>query len=136
MSIKSFLLKITGIGKWLDKIKQLEVEHKRLSILCDQMRQERDRILSNIDYVNADHKLILDHIKFLNSNFFVGADISAHISDPSVILVMKKGKENIIKTYYFHNEALKDIHHILEGFGKDNVIIDAGRFSPSPKYRY
>ena len=127
--IKSIILKWLGIT-------YLEQENRRLLYETKFLRERIQTIDRWLLKVNNDNGVILDHVKFLNSQFFVAADIHPP-RHPSVVLVMHKGGEHEIKSYYFNDKTVTEIYRFIEGFGKNNVVIDTPyRGFPGPKYRY
>lgn len=119
----------TELEKANSKIKTLEKEN--------QSTINRLREVSHLaGEVSKDNCIIRDHVKFLNSNFSVVSDISPSGYDPTVIIVMYKGKEEIVKTFQFNNETVEQVYRILEGFGKDRNRIDKPSSFPSPRFRF
>lgn len=127
MNIRNFIIKQLGLDGLVTKVNKLEIDNKSLIKRCE-------HLAFLYDHVHQDNALILQHIKFINAHFFVAADIDPRA--PSVVLIMQKGPQNIIKTYHFNEGQLRHIYDILEGFGKDNVVIDVDRFTTRPKFRY
>lgn len=125
---KRLILRWLGINKLQEDISILKKE----SI---SYKNEIERLRRMLESVQSDNELILGHIKFLNSQFFVAADIGIKYN-PSVVLIMKRGREQIVKTYMFNNSQLQEIHRILEGFGQDNVEYDQPFGHPRPRFRF
>ena len=140
MKIKQRIQRLLGITALHDRIEQLEAEKiqlvNRFNTWEFTAREEIERTRRQLDHVCADNDLILGHIKFINSHFFVTADVSVSRYEPTVICVVKRGKQDHIYTYTFNDKLMIEIHRFLEGFGKQNVIIDQPWGSPRPKFRY
>ncbi len=127
MNIKKFLLKITGIADLMQRIKNLEIQKNRLQIYCDQLNKDREQTNLYIDSVRQENRLILDHIKFLNNNFDVGADIDRRRQDEieGKIIIFYRGNERHrpeVKEIYFTHHEYRDLVRILQGFGKKSII--------------
>lgn len=127
--IKLFFKRILGITRLQNRINYLEREQNQI---LDKLRDLRNYT----DHVNLDNGLILNHIRFLNENFFVGSDINPNKYGPSIVMVVKLGNQEIVKTYYFNDETTEGIYRMLEGFGKDRNKIDKPRHFRGPNYRY
>lgn len=127
--IKQYIKGVLGITKMENEIYLLK---KKNSSIIEKL-ETHSRWLNE---ANTDYKLILGHIRFLNSQFFVTADINHPKHDPSIVLVFHRGSEQIIKTYYFNDRTVEEIHRMLEGFGKDNCRIDQPRGFRGPRWRY
>lgn len=126
-----FIKKLLGIDVLESRIESLSKENIRLNQLIDSEREnnkkESKRVLDSLSNVHLDNKLVLRHLEFINKDFSVGADISGHNFDPSIVLVMRKGvdqKDNVIKYYTFDEPTTQNIYRMLEGFGKNNVRLD------------
>ncbi len=127
--IKEFIKKRLGITR----LQQTIVEQNLLiKILKSKVEQLRTRV-SNVD---EDNRLILHHLEFLNSQFLASADIGDPRRQPNVIIVLQKRGQNIVRTYELRETDLQHIYRILEGFGRNNVIIDKPFGCPNPKFRY
>ncbi|MDA6068014.1 hypothetical protein NJT12_00155 [Flavobacterium sp. AC] len=127
--IKLFIKGVLGITKLEDEVQQLK--NKNNSIV--------DKIRTHsrwLEELNLDNKLILRHIKLINSQFYVAADINNPRHAPSIVLILHRGKEEIVKSYTFDNATVEQVHSMLEGFGKHNTSYDQPRGFPSPRWRY
>lgn len=127
--IVRYIKKALGITSLEIRIADLNNENQSIGKKLDEVR-------SISEFINTDNKLILSHIRFLNSQFFVSADIGDPKHQQNVMIVFKKGKEQIVKTYQFSNQTVEEIHRILEGFGIDNTVYDQPRGWPAPQFRY
>ncbi len=108
---------------------KLQRENKEIKLKLEQVRDMNDKNFK-------DNELILRHIRFINSQFSVSSDISPSGYEPSVVIIMQKGKEEVVKTYRFNGGTMEELYSILEGFGRDNNRIDKPRHMPSPGFRY
>lgn len=89
--------------------------------------------------MQEDNRIIINHVKLINKDFSVVADINSQRFEPSVVIVIRnfKGQENFVKTYRFDNKVmLEDIYNFLEGFSRQSVRIDKSRGIPNPKFRF
>jgi len=131
--LKIYLKQVLGIN-------ELETQLKKVCVKSDQESKSINNRLNNLEaLVNEDSKdnvILKNHVKFLNSNFSVVSDISPLGYDPSVVVIMKKGNEDVVKTFQFEKETLEEIYRILEGFGKDRNRIDKPRYFPNPSFRF
>jgi len=127
--LKQYIKDVLGITRLETEISMLR--NKNQSI-CDKL-ETHSRWLNEM---NSDNKLILRHIKFINSEFFVMSDINNPKHQPSVVLILHRGSQEVIKTYTFNNRTVEEIHNFLEGFGKDNNFIDQPLGFRGPRYRY
>lgn len=118
-----------GITKLQEEVSMLKKDSKAFN-------NEINRLRIELRSVREDNHLILGHINFLNSQFFVTADISPSKYDPSVILIIKRAGRQIIKSYVFNDRSMEEIHRILEGFGEINVKYDQPLGYNRPKFRY
>lgn len=133
--IVNYFKKILGII-------ELEEKNKFLLDNYEKMLQRffaQERLLKS---VQADNRIIINHVKLINKDFSVAADINlsrSQRSEPSVVIVIRnfKGQENFVKTYSFDNRVmLEGIYNFLEGFSRDSVKIDKPRGLPNPKFRW
>lgn len=133
--IVDYFKKILGIT-------ELEEKNKFLLDNYEKMLQRffaQERLLESIQ---EDNRIIINHVKLINKDFSVAADINlsrSQRSEPSVVIVIRnfKGQENFVKTYSFDNRVmLEDIYNFLEGFSRDSVKIDKPRGFPNPKFRW
>ncbi|MWB92966.1 hypothetical protein GON26_01200 [Flavobacterium sp. GA093] len=127
--ITNYIKDILGITKLENKIFLLENKNKSI---CYKL-ESHSRWLNES---NSDYKLILGHVRFLNDQFFVASDINHSKHAPSVVLIMHRGKKEIVKSYTFNNKTVEEIHRMLEGFGKHNNHIDQPIGFPNPRFRY
>jgi len=133
--IQNYFKKILGISDLKDRIEKLESENSLLKSDNNAYKIELRRLMDFSILNAADNRLILHHIKFINSQFSVVSDINIKY-DPSIVLIMKRGFENVVKTHQFNDKTVEEIYRMLEGFGKDNNRIDKPRGFPSPRWRY
>lgn len=49
---------------------------------------------------------------------------------------MKNKFFKLVKTNPWYYKTVEEIHHFLEGFGEDRVVIDQPRHFRRPKFRY
>lgn len=129
INLKQYIKGVLGITRLENEIQQLK--HKNNSILNKLETHSRW-----LEGMNLDNQLILRHIKFINSSFLVVSDINNSKYDPSVVLILHRGSEEIVKTYTFNDRTVEEIHRMLEGFGKDNNRIDQPRGFRQPRWRY
>lgn len=130
--IKKYLEKLLGIDTLLVKIKTLETVneqlkegHRRLEIICGNIAN--------------DNSIILNHVKMINKDFSVVADVNTGPYEPTVVIVMRKyqGQQDVVKTYAFNDKTMEHVYHFLLGFGKENVRIDQGpRRFKGPDFLY
>ncbi|PXX96889.1 hypothetical protein DF185_19815 [Marinifilum breve] len=92
-------------------------------------------LINIVAEVNDTNQTILSHVRFLNKEFCVAADVNFKY-EPSVLIIMKRGKEEIVKTYTFHPDEIMQLYQILEGFGRENTRIDKPRMSAGPRFKY
>ena len=129
IKIKNYIKDVLGITALENKIKSLEKTNEEI----------KDRLFSlrrRCEEVTEDNRLVLRHVNTLNSQFSVVSDLNNPKYEPSVVIVFRRGNEEIVKSYVFHNNTLEHIHRFLEGFGKDNNRIDQPRGFPRPRFRY
>lgn len=130
--LKKQLYKLLDLDKVVNAMNHLE---KNNTALIERHR----RLESIVDLVDKDNRIILNHVKLINKDFSVLADISPAGYDPSVVIVLKKygTQKEVIKTYHFKQETVEQIFRFLEGFGEENVKIDFGPGKrPRPNFRY
>ncbi|PXY44503.1 hypothetical protein [Flavobacterium hydrophilum] len=127
--IRQYFKSVLGITKLENEISLLK---RKNNSIVDKL-ETHSRWLNEM---NSDNKLILSHIKFLNSQFSVISDINHPKYEPSVVIILRRGSEEIVKTYTFNNRTVEEIHRFLEGFGKENNRYDQPRGYPSPRWRY
>jgi hypothetical protein len=129
MSIKNYIKKALGITSLENEIANIKRENKQI----------KDRLFSiqrRTEEVYEDNRVILRHIKFINSQFSVVSDIQHSKYEPSVVIIFHRGTSEIVKTYTFDNGTVEQIYSMLEGFGRDNNRIDKPRGFPNPRWRY
>lgn len=140
MRIKNLIKRVLGIS-------ELEKENLELRLKLDKIEskfQSKMEVITdkhiNLERtchdISCDNSTILKHVNFLNSEFSVVSDISSSRYDPSIVLIMRRGQQEIVRTYEFNSGTVEEIYSILEGFGKDNNRIDKPRNFPGPKFRY
>lgn len=134
--IKSFIKNKLGITELEDKYQELIQDIHRAEAKLRQVTERHSQLEKNCHDISCDNSTILRHVAFLNSEFSVASDISSSEYEPSVVLIMRKGQKDIVRTYEFNNRTVEEIYTILEGFGKDNNRIDKPRNFPGPKFRY
>lgn len=127
--VKDYFKRILGITELENKVSNLQ---NRLEKVIDK-HEELFRMASE---VTLDNRVILRHIKLLNSQFYVASDIGYGNYEPTVILIFHRGKQEIVKSFTFENYTVEHIHTMLEGFGKENNHIDQPRGYPKPRFRY
>jgi len=127
--IVSFIKDKLGISQLEKRVADLESENK--SIL-----REFDNVRGVVGNVLEDNSLIKGHLRLINSEFSVSSDISSSEYEPSVVIIMKRGKQDIVKTYEFRDETVEEIYRMLEGFGRENNRIDKPRSIRGPRFRY
>lgn len=128
--------------KWLKKvlgITQLENEVRRLHTVNEQVVERHRRLENLCGQLHNDNSIILNHVKMINKDFSVVADINIKY-EPSVVIVMRKyqGQQDVVKTYTFRQETVEQVYRFLEGFGEENVRIDqgSGRRFKGPNFLY
>lgn len=129
MSIKNYIKKAFGITSLESEISKLKRENEQI----------KDRLFAIhriSEEISQDNRVVLRHVKLLNSQFSVVSDINNPKYEPSVVLIFHRGAQEIVKTYTFNNHTLEDIHRMLEGFGQDNNRIDQPIGFPRPRFRY
>lgn len=134
--LKLYIKNLLGITKLQSELHLIKSE---IHLLKNKDKSIVDKLEMHyrwLDGINADNKLILRHIKLINSQFYVAADINHPRHAPSVVLILHRGKEEIVKSYTFDNVTVEHIHSMLEGFGKHNTHIDQPRGFPGPRWRY
>lgn len=136
MRIKNLIKRLFGIYKLEQENLELRGEIKRIESKMKTITDRHSRLEKSCYDISDDNSTILKHVAFLNSNFSVASDISSSEYEPSVVLIMRKGQQDIVRTYEFNNRTVEEIYYILEGFGKDNNRIDKPRNFPGPKFRY
>jgi hypothetical protein len=129
MNIKNYIKKALGITSLESKIAELNHTNEQIKERLFSVRRSNEEI-------SEDNRVILRHVKLLNSQFSVVSDINPRGYEPSVVLIFHRGAQEIVKSYNFNNHTLEDIHRMLEGFGRENNRIDQPRGFPSPRYRY
>lgn len=130
--IVDYFKKILGITESEEKNKFLLDNYEKM--LKRFFAQER-----LLESVQADNRIIINHVKLINKDFSVVADINSQRFEPSVVIVIKnfKGQENFVKTYSFDNRfMLEDVYNFLEGFDKQSVRMDKPRNTPNPRFRF
>lgn len=130
------LLGITQLENQVNRITKLENEVNRLERINYSLADKLDSNCRWLGEITQDNQLILRHIKMINSQFFVAADINNPKHAPSIVLILHRGKEEIVKSYTFDNGTVEQVHSMLEGFGKQNTRYDQPRGFPSPRWRY
>ena len=128
-----YFKRVFGIDLLENKTAEQERRIKKLEF---QFKEEYDQVSRILKGVMEDNRVILRHVNFLNSQFLVASDICNSKYDPSVVIIMHRGKQEIVKTYTFLNETVEEIYRILEGFGRENNSIDKPRSFPGPRFRY
>ena len=136
MRIKNLIKRFFGISKLEQENLELRGELKRIESKMETITDRHRNLEKSCYDISGDNSTILKHVAFLNSNFSVASDISPSGYDPSVVLIMRKGQQDIVRTYEFNNGTVEEIYSILEGFGRDNNRIDKLRNFPGPKFRY
>ena len=130
--IKQFIL------KWLC----IDTILKRLSRMDNLMEAYERKLRENhrfVSHVNDDNKVILEHLKFLNSNFFAAADVAGTNHDCSSVVIIRTrthGKDDVV-FYELQTRDITEVMHIMRGFGRKNTAIDSPRvWHPKPKFLY
>jgi len=134
--IVSYIKGKLGINQLEEKILNLESENKSLKLINKTVLEKMEQVRSFNEMVSDDNSLIKSHLRLINSEFMVYSDINPSGYDPNVVLITKKGKQDIIKTYEFTNETVEEVYRILEGFGRENNRIDKPRSMRGPNFRY
>ncbi|MFH6945135.1 hypothetical protein [Flavobacterium sp. FlaQc-50] len=127
--VKDYLKRILGISELEIKVLRLE---KRLEKVID----KHDELFRMASEVTQDNRVILRHIKFINSHFFVASDIGFGKYEPTVVLIFYRGSQEIVKSFKFENHTVEHIHKMIEGFGKESNHVDQPRGFPKPRFRY
>lgn len=127
--IKDYIKRILGI-------RELEIENSLLKNRLEKVIDKHEELFRMASEVTNDNRLILRHIKFLNSQFLVASDVNPAQYEPSVVLIFNRGAQEVVKSYTFNNHTVEEIHRFIEGFGKDNNYIDQPRGFPRPRFRY
>lgn len=129
----------TKIKKWIKRslgITALEQRIKWLEKQNEAIKDRLDLVHRHVERVNDDNRLVLNHIRFINTHFSVVADINPSGYEPSVVIVFMRNGQETVKSYCFENHTTEHIYRILEGFGKENVRVDKPRGFPRPRWRY
>ena len=134
--IISFIKNALGISQLENKISQLENKISDLESKNKSISRELDNVRDVVENVLYDNSLIKGHLKFINKEFSVISDISPSGYDPSVVIIMKRGNQEIVKTYEFRDETMEGIYRMLEGFGEENNRIDRPMGTKGPNFRY
>jgi hypothetical protein len=125
--IKGFIREALGIPS-SDEMRGI---HKKLQYLeAENLALKRE--VAEIEQVNI---IIQRHLKFLNDEFVVAADISGSKHDPSVVLILQKNGRKEIKTYNFKQGTMEEIYRFVEGFG-NSVQFDMPPNAYFPKFRW
>jgi len=122
------------LTNWLRNIlgsTELEKQNNELKLKVESLVKEVFR-------VNRDYQEIIEHVKLINRDFTVTADVNDPRLESSVVLVMRRfhGRENIVKFYQFDNYRMEEIYRFVERFGKEQVTIDSPSRYPPLKFRY
>jgi hypothetical protein len=133
--IKNYFKKVLGISALENILEKLKNQNSLLQSDNNNLKNKLNFLMDSTGEIHQDNKLILHHIKFINSQFSVVSDINMKY-EPSVVLIMKRGFEDVVKTYQFNNQTLEEIYRMLEGFGRNNNRIDKPRGFPGPRFRY
>jgi len=132
----SYIKSKLGITQLEEKVKDLEIENKSLKSNNKDVLREVNKVRDVVGNVLEDNSLIKNHLRLINKDFMVYSDISPHVYDPNVVLVVKRGSQETMKSYRFDNDAIQEIYRMLEGFGEENNMIDKPRHMRGPKFRY
>ena len=136
--MKKWLKKVLGITALELQVATLNSNNKMLQKNCDALIERNSRLEGLCNSIAEDNRIILNHVKLINKDFSVVADVSYSKYEPSIVLVMKRyqGLQDVVKTYTFKDETLLHIYHLLEGFGKDAVRLDKLKNTSGPNFRY
>lgn len=99
MNIKNYIKEAFGITSLESEISKLKLENEQI----------KDRLFAIhriSEEISQDNRVILRHVKLLNSQFSVVSDISDPKYEPSVVLIFHRGAQEIVKTYTFNNGLL------------------------------
>jgi len=116
---------------WIQEVLGITELKRENEQLKTQLKHQSERMF----HIHRDYREIIEHVKFINKDFTVVADIN--IKDPSIVLVMRKrGVENIVKFYRFDNQTVEEVHRFLERFGQNQCIVDSPIRMRGPNYRW
>lgn len=130
--IKQFILKWLGIDTILVRLKRMD----NLMEAYERKLRENHRFVSHI---NDENKVILEHLKFLNSNFFAAADVVDTGRDYNSVVIIRKrtnGKDDVV-FYELQTRDTDHVMHIMRGFGRENTAFDTPiHWHRKPKFLY
>lgn len=130
--IKEFILRWLGIDTILVRLKRID---NTIGAYDRKLRENH----SFMCHINDDNKVILDHLKFLNSNFFAAADVAGTKHDCSSVVIIRK-RTHVKDEVVFYEIQTRDVDYvmnIMRGFGRKNTAIDSPMgWNPKPKSKF